>query len=197
MPKIVNPIVTNDNKSVVDFYLGCLSSAKRIRTHYDEKETSSVCIFYGDNVPCEGMVTYATIGVSDAELSINGIPLSQRIEILTAGLASDVLLPNVLATVAFDVLKDGREIYPGAVFEGAYAMYFPGKSIRHALFVDPFLWPKISSLDLPGKYVTFLQMIGVSDQEAKLLEDMGYDSLTTLFEEKDLDIFDLNRRSIV
>ncbi|MGT2756421.1 suppressor of fused domain protein [Streptococcus ovuberis] len=67
--------------------------------------------------------------------------------------------------------------------------------MKHMLFVPLFLWD-IEDLTLDQLTVTWLMAIPISDKELKFVEQYGADKLQDLFEEQQIDYWDLNRPEI-
>ena len=70
--------------------------------------------------------------------------------------------------------------------------------MKHVFFTSPFLWEnKLESLKLETKTVNWLLGIPISDAELDYRNENGVDALERLFEEKGIDVFDLERISVV
>lgn len=76
-------------------------------------------------------------------------------------------------------------------------MYYPDSEMEHVLFTSPFLWEKLISLDFIDKKVTWLLAVPISTKELLFAEREGTEALEDLFEEKDIDIFDISRNSVI
>jgi hypothetical protein len=60
-------------------------------------------------------------------------------------------------------------------------------------------WPRnddLTTLELEGKTVAWLLGVPISDGERSFAEENGGDALEALFEEHQIDIFDLTRPSV-
>ena len=69
--------------------------------------------------------------------------------------------------------------------------------MKHFLLVPPFLWDGFETLEVGGQAVAWLQAVPISDRERDLAEREGSDSLEDLFERQQIDVFDLDRPSVV
>lgn len=69
--------------------------------------------------------------------------------------------------------------------------------MKHIYFTTPFLWNNLPGLELEDKVITWLMAIPISDNEFDFLIQNGSESLEGLFEEKNINIFDINRKSII
>lgn len=87
---------------------------------------------------------------------------------------------------------------PGAIHNDVLQMYDLSKTLSHIMFVAPFLWndgPK--TLHLEGRTITWLMAVPISESELGYTERRGADALNTLFEERQIDIFDINRPPVI
>ena len=95
-------------------------------------------------------------------------------------------------------MKDAWPCYPGASFPDVFSMYDPAWTVKHACFVDLFLWEKSpATIELSTKKVAFLQMIGITDAEFDFLQENGFEALQTRLESENADVFDFTRDSVV
>ena len=70
--------------------------------------------------------------------------------------------------------------------------------LEHILFVSPFLWEdRLKTLNFEDKKVAWLLAVPISEKEFKYAKDKGKDALEELFEEKQIDIFNLYRKSVL
>lgn len=189
---------TEDNKTIVDLYMQTFNATKKVRTHYDEPETSTVFIFSAPDCPTHEVTTYASVGVSDVPLTLNDEKLDFRLELLFAANSTEEFASNMLTTACFCIMKNAWECFPGAVFPNIFSMYDKSLSVKHACFVDPFIWQKTpSTTQLTAKKVTFLQMIGISESEYQHAEKFGFESLKKQFTNQATDVLDFHRASAV
>ena len=76
--------------------------------------------------------------------------------------------------------------------------YFQMTTVPHLYFSAPFLWEdSLKTLECGTKNVSWLMVIPISDSELKFLTLNVDDALESLFEKKQIDIFDLNRPSVL
>lgn len=105
--------------------------------------------------------------------------------------------PNVLATCAFCVINSNFSIFHREVFRDIIKMYYPESEMKHILFVSPFLWEDLKTLDFQNKKVAWLLAVPISENEYRFAQKKGKNSLEHLFEQKEIDIFDVERKSII
>lgn len=70
--------------------------------------------------------------------------------------------------------------------------------MKHIMFVEPFFWEgKYHGMILEDKRIEWLLAVSISEEEGKYAEEHGSDALEELFEENDIDIFDMYRKSVI
>lgn len=77
-------------------------------------------------------------------------------------------------------------------------MYYEESEMKHIMFVSPFLWEdRMAPLHLETKTVHWLLGTPISDKELEYRMKNGASALEDMFQEKDIDIFDINRKSVI
>jgi hypothetical protein len=77
-------------------------------------------------------------------------------------------------------------------------MYGLSSTMNDIYFASPFLWPSLEkSILIDAKRVAWLLAMPVSREETEFAQRFGPQALEDLFEEKHIDIFDLNRPPVV
>jgi hypothetical protein len=105
---------------------------------------------------------------------------------------------NALSTSAFCIINSRWSCYPGRIFPDVLSMYDCSSTMRHFLFAPPFIWEdRLETLDLKTKKVAWLQAIPISESELKYAQTEGSDRLEELFDKNQIDIFNLERPSIL
>ncbi|WP_246314591.1 suppressor of fused domain protein [Paenibacillus foliorum] len=121
-----------------------------------------------------------------------------RVEIVGACKSEFEFFPNVLATCSFNVINTRLSCSPGVIFKDEVKMYYPDLEMKHVMFVAPFLWEdSLTTLDFPSKKVAWLLAIPISHKEYLFSNEQGSEKLETLFENSQINIFDLNRKSVL
>ncbi|MEI5907330.1 suppressor of fused domain protein [Bacillus spongiae] len=189
--------ISNENKIIAKSALEALGGKPSVSKYWDENNVSNIDMLSTINRPYDGITSYSTIGLSDhsIEFTVEATPL--RIEIVGASDNEYDLFPNVLATCSFCIINSKFSVSPGQVFHDVVSMYYPDMEMKHILFVLPFLFEGLRTLDFPNKKVTWLLAVPISENEYLFAQENGTDSLEDLFEQEDIDIFDLERKSIL
>ncbi|WP_163583486.1 suppressor of fused domain protein [Gracilibacillus saliphilus] len=189
--------VTKANKIIARTALEAFGGKPSVSKYWDENNVSNVDILSTIDRPHEGVTSYSTIGLSDYSIGYSVDEKTLRVEIVGASATMFELFPNVLSTCAFNIINTKLSITHGEIFKGVVRMYYPDSEMEHVLFTSPFLWEKLISLDFIDKKVTWLLAVPIFTKELLFAEREGTEALEDLFEEKDIDIFDISRNSVI
>ena len=143
-------------------------------------------------------MSYATVGLSEHDLIRDGTPFAARVEIVGACGASYKDFENALATASFCVITSKWFCAPGIIFPGLLDMYDLSNTMSDVYFASPFLWDSLErSTIVDGITIAWLLAIPVSKAETSHANEYGPNALEAIFEREQIDIFDLNRASVV
>jgi hypothetical protein len=190
--------VTNQMKDIDMLFTDNSNGRSNTGRYYDENGQSKIDLVFMENQPCHGKKMYATVGLSNYDIGkiIDNKPL--RIEIVGACVSGYDCFANIISTCAFYIINSGYQCYPGVIFPDVVGMYYPQVEMKHVLFTPPFLWDEaLTTFNFSDKRVVWLQAIPISEEEYAYVEQYGVAALEERFEEADIDILDLERRSII
>ncbi|SMO77403.1 Suppressor of fused protein (SUFU) [Chryseobacterium rhizoplanae] len=191
---------SEENKKLSNYIANIVGVNKMIDRHYDNDKKNFIDIFTCDDPLYPRVKICGTIGVSDHPNKIEMNDNSFRnipIELLISGYKEFNMLANILSTSGFYITNNGWECQPGSVFMRIVEMYLETSEMKHIMFISPFLWDKLQPLKLETKTVHWLLCIPISDEELKYKMENGTSALENIFQEKDIDIFDINRKSSI
>lgn len=190
--------ISDDNKVIAKTLASAFGGQPRIVKFWDENHKSNVDILISEDSPQRKVTSYGTVNLSDSPLVKDGVEYKTRVEIVGACASGSNDYASVLATAAFCIINTQWFCYPGAIFPDVLAMYKCSSTMQHFLFVPPFLWGDgIQTLSLKTKTVAWLLAIPISEEERRYSEKYGTEALENIFTEKQIDIFNLNRPSVV
>ena len=159
--------------------------------HSDDRELS-VDVMKAAECPAPGLVTLATLGLSDFPNPHGEGDV--RVELLLAAPPDIAAAANILATTAMDVVRGPFPgAWPGALKPKAIERNAPEAALPDVLLVSPFCWQELDAL--PDVY--FLQAIPIHTSEAAYCLKEGSDALQGLFKEHHIDVFDWERPAVV
>lgn len=175
-------------------FLGKLTN---VIEYHDDRNIKKINILLVENSLGEGVKACATIGLNKTDLGMSVEDKRLRVELLAAAYQNDNnLCQNILSTTAFEVMDRG-ECKPEYIAKNIVSMYKKDTDMKHVLLVDPFLWEDIGTLDIEGLIITWLLVVPISQAELDYSTENGTDALLDLFEEKQIDIYDINRKSVL
>lgn len=162
----------------------------------DQDERTRTPILTCLGAPGPGWATSSTVELHRVPNLIDGRDV--RVELMACAAESDPGLPDLLATAAFTVIKDGWLAAPGVVFPDLVAMYVPGTTTPHVMWAEPVNLPELSSVEITGVGdVHWLLAIPLSTAEVQFLHENGYDALDARLGSAGAEYVDLRRPSTV
>jgi antitoxin YqcF len=172
----------------------------KVWRYRDDDDVEWVDILSSDDRPQPGLTSYATLGMSrfDNEVTTaDDVPI--RVELVAACQSEFTAMANVLATCAFNVASGKFSITPDVIIPDAIRVNDDTVPMKHALLTTPFLWGdgQPETITEPDTVIAFLQVVPVGDDEFEFARENGVDALTDRYEERQIDIFDINRPSVV
>lgn len=187
--------VSQENKLLARYVAEAFGGTPHVREYVHDTEPVAVDILWCADRPQRAVTSYSTIGLSDQPIPWGEGQFPLRIELAGACASREAAFPNILSSAAFRMLRTGAIYHPGAAIEGYVRMYVPSTSVPNLYFTAPFPWDRLQTFDAGTKRVTWLLAVPISDAERAYLKDHGEQSLERLFEERQIDIFDLHRPS--
>jgi len=192
--------VSQDNIKLARFLAGAIGFEPNVYPYYDDGESHQIDILSLKDPIDELVGIYSSIGLSDYENLVavsdgkNNIP----IELMMTAYTRFESATNILSTCCFYIIKDKFECRPGAVFMRMVEFYIKDSPMKHIYFTSPFLWQeKLDQLHLDSKHVAFLLCIPISDRELQYKLEHGDDALESLFQDNEINIYDLYRESVL
>jgi hypothetical protein len=192
------PDVSEANKIVAQKVAEAFGRYPKLTTMWDADNRSSVYVAAVVDSPEMGLTSYSTVNLSDWPLYVDGHLYETRIEMMGTAPSELELFESAVSTAAFCVIKQKWECYPGAIFPDILAMYHLSTTMKHVLFTEPFPdTPLEKSLQLPDRLVTWLMMVPIADSEYEFAKARGWEALGQILEDRDIDVWDLERKPVV
>jgi antitoxin YqcF len=191
--------ISNQQKEVAKYTASALLVDRPPIFHFwDDDHRSDVYVLEAANSPQQGVTSYATVGLSDHPLMFQDKEFDTRVEIIGACGSKFPDFGNVLATLAFCVINSKWFCAPGIIFPDIMKMYGLSLTLCDIYFAHPFLWDdRLKSTRLGEKDIAWLLAVPISKEESAFAQEFGPKKLEELFSEKDIDIYNLNRASVV
>lgn len=163
---------------------------------WDEPERKSIDIVRCDDLPQKGEQVCATIGLNHTNIGLVSGDLPLRIELIGACDIQIGQFQNMMATAAFEIM-DNRTGFPGYIIRNVISEYIHDSDMKHFLLTEPFLWEDAKSITVNGIHIAWLMTVPISEKEYEFACSEGSDELEELFEQKDIDVCNIYRRSVI
>jgi antitoxin YqcF len=167
----------------------------RVVGYGDDDGRQDVFLVSAEDIPTRGVTSYGTVGLFNTPQ-----PFQDKrvfVEILGACASATRPFANLIGSCVFESRKNGTPVVHGGVMPGILDQYEMSNTLRHVTFVSPFLWDGFKPFPLEEKEIHWLLALPISDGERGFLGANGIDALEALFEERQIDLFDINRLSAV
>ena len=181
--------------------------APKVLAFADDTNENSIDIYIGEDRPDIGLNTYSTIGLSKFPVDLvcsDGREI--RVEYIGMCNSDFSEFPNIVASCAFNIIKDNYICKPGMVAIDAIADYCDELEMKHIYYTIPIFWEKLQGIEYENIIINWLYMVPISDKELDMvekvkeleyIEEFGDEKFEELLEEKNVDVFDIYRKSII
>ncbi len=193
----MSDVIAKD-KQIAKMVAGIFNGKNSVHRYRDRDEQNHIDILSSLNSPEEGITSYSTIGLSSYPLIKDDKEYPTRVEFVGTASNDFSLFANALATAAFNISVSRFFCYPGAIFTDVLSVHKVSKTMCSFLLTPPFLWEgSLETIVIDGLSIAWLMAIPISISEERYAAEYGSDALEDILEEKEIDIFDLNRPSVV
>lgn len=177
----------------IEGYLGKISGG-----WCDRKVPGSIHVVTLKDQPIEGVTTYVTLGLSEFELSRpSGATIRQELVFSANNTFSAHDVAGFLLSLGEHLRERKRAVLRGEVI-GPSRPLLCGTRVNAAYFTNPTPFDdgfaEFSNVDPP---VIFALVVPLTNDEAKLISDHGWNWFEDELESQDPDIWDLNRKEEV
>lgn len=186
------------NKTIAKTVANVFEGKPIVTKYWDNDHKNSIDILLCKDKLEEGINSYATIGLSDYSIGYTLDEYQLRVEIIGVTGTFFEEFPLILSSCAFNIINSKFSCHHGTVFPNIVNFYIPDSDMKHIYFTYPFLWDdKLKTIDFDNLKVLWLLVVPISEAELLYAEEKGTDALEDLFEEHQIDIFNLNRKSVL
>ena len=186
----------NSKKIIAKKELDVIGGNPQVFCYYNDGNTVNVDILSSSDRPYHGVTSYATIGLSDYEIGLTSNDKSLRVELLGACDAKDEFFANIVATTAFGIIEKKKCSY-GVIISCVISEYHPDSDMKHVYLMNPFLWDGFETIEFENKKVAWLLLVPISEKERVFALTNGWEALEDRFEASNIDVFNINRKSII
>ena len=171
------------NKIIAKKERDIIGGSPQIFRYWDDNKIKNIDILSSDNRPNPG------IGLISNDKIL-------RVELLGACNENEEFFANILATTAFEIIDKKKCTY-GAIIQNVISKYITESEMKHVYLMNPFLWDGFKTLEIENKSIAWLLIIPISEKEKEYANVNGWEALEDKFEEFNIDIFNLYRRSVI
>ncbi len=191
-------IQVDPHDQIAEYVAAFFGGSARGIVDKDTNTGTEVLILRSDNCPMEGVSSYSTVGLSDKTVEIDGKIFDFGVEICGASQTCFDSFVKLLGDIALNV-KEGIWIAAEhTVFPDLIQKYYPHSEMKHVLMVTPGMWDEdFGDYTFDHKRVIWLMMVPISTAEFEYTLANGVYPLEDLFVDQQIDVFDLERRSVI
>lgn len=191
-------MATLENKHLARLALGAFGGKPVVTEYFSDDRQLAVDVLACSDRPQPGTTSYATLGLSDHPMRQDGDEFPVRLELVAACDSDADWFPNVISTAAFHIMRTGWLCAPGVVLQNIVHMYDQSLALRHLYFTAPSPWQgHLETVQLETKKVAWLLGVPISEAEYQFLKKLGDEKFEDLLEHRGVEIFDINRPSLL
>ena len=191
-------MATQEQRLIAKAAANIFGGEAKVIEYWDNARRSSIPILICRDSPDQGLTSCSTIGLSDYNIGYTVEEKNLRVEICGASTSEFEYFPNIISTCAFNIINDKFACYPGAVYRNVVHEYYKDKALKHIVFVSPGMWEhQFENIEFDDKVITWLMAMPITEREFNFLQENSLDALETVFEDNQIDIFDLDRESAI
>ncbi|UNL86323.1 suppressor of fused domain protein [Priestia koreensis] len=189
--------MANEQERIIQKATEVFGVEPTLESFSDEGDRYNIQVASVENQLREDTTSFVTIGGYEAPTgyTVGGVPL--RIELVGACQTTYDIFADILAHCVYHKMKSHVSCFPGALYKDMITPIDPDLHMQHVLLIPPVLWEDFSTIDADDKKITWLQVIPISEKERIHALQHGVDSLLRHFEEAQVNIFNLERKSVM
>jgi hypothetical protein len=148
------------------------------------------------DAPGSGLTSFATLGLSSYEMMLSdGRPVRAELILSCWNRNRDLDVPAVLAVVAGDLIQSAK-LPPRGSLLGPAGPLFTGSNLTALYLSVPIFFPaEFGTWQGSVPPTIIIQLIPITDDEAAMVRERGWNEFEDHLEQRDPDLFDLRRGS--
>ncbi|WP_049962836.1 suppressor of fused domain protein [Ruminococcus sp. HUN007] len=158
-------------------------------------------ILYAKQSPGGNYLTASTLGLVNRTTGYSDSNTGKEIraEIIMSSYGGHDMAGKILSTAGIGIYDTNIRYGYGTVLKGIMELYYPNSDMKHLfLMLPPPLWKKSFGVtDADESIITFLYALPISQAECDYMSENGIDALQNFFVEKNIDMFDFERKSVL
>lgn len=190
----MNP--ATEQKEYARHFKSLIRGKPAVFRYHNESNDKHIDILSGQYLDYENIVFYSTIGLSLYDFGIENNGKSLRMEVIAAFYKDFEQAGNLLSHCAFDIIDD-NQLSPNLILPNIVKEYVNSNLSEIWITFPNLLEQDLITMEFDEYTITTLQLMPVSLKESEIAMTDGGSKLGKLFEEKDVDQFDIHRNSIL
>lgn len=157
-------------------------------------------ILFAKQSPGGNYLTASTLGLVNRTTGYQDSNTGKdiRAELIMSSYGGHDMAGKILSTAGIGIYETNLRYGYGTVLKDIVSLYYPNSDMKHLfLMLPPPVWKKgFGVTDADDSVITFLYALPISQAECDYMSENGIDALQDLFVEKNIDMFDLERKCI-
>ena len=179
---------------------GTLGGVQAAFSYQKDDAEHKLDILYAKQSPGGNYLTASTLGLVNRTTGYTDSNTGKdiRAEIIMSSYGGHDMAGKILSTAGIGIYETDIRYGYGTVLKGVMEIYYPKSDMKHLfLMLPPPLWKKSFGVtDAGDSIITFLYALPISQAECDYMSQNGIDELQNRFVEKNIDMFDFERKSI-
>ena len=183
---------------IAEYIAAFFCGMAKATTDRDTNTDVQVVILTSRDCPEIGISSYSTLGLSDKNLVIDGRDFGFGVKVCGAIITEQDKFLLILADIGFNVVEEKWVAAHHTVFPNVVEPYFPDSEMKHVLLVSPFLWDEdFGDYSFADQRVVWLLAVPISENEYRYALSVGADCLEDMFAQKQINLFNIYRDSVL
>lgn len=187
-------------KKMIGVLTGTLGGVQAAFSYQKDDAEHKLDILYAKQSPGGNYLTASTLGLVNRTTGYTDSNTGKdiRAEIIMSSYGGHDMAGKILSTAGIGIYETDIRYGYGTVLKGVMEIYYPKSDMKHLfLMLPPPLWKKSFGVtDAGDSIITFLYALPISQAECDYMSQNGIDELQNRFVEKNIDMFDFERKSI-
>lgn len=158
-------------------------------------------ILFAKNSPSRNYLTASTLGLVNRTTGYKDSESGRNIraEIIMSSYGGTDMIGKILTTTGVGIFNAEIMYGYGTALKGVLEDYLPDSDMKHLFLMNPPpIWEKKFTVsELENDLITFLYALPISQAELEFMSENGIEALQDRFVEANIDMFDLERKSIM
>ncbi len=177
-----------------------LSGDQKAFSYQREDAPHKLDILFAKGCPAKNYLTASTLGLVNRATGYQDKTNQKEIraEIIMSSYGGTDMIGKILTTAGVGIYTSNIRYGYGTVLKGVLENYYPNSDMKHLfLMLPPPIWSKpFGVTDCDDCSITFLYALPISQAECDYMAQNGIEALQNKFVEVNIDMFDLERKSV-